>query len=194
MLHGTQKIGRYWFNIQDYEERGLCQTCRDDETMEHILTNCVHSTNSTIWKCAIDMWPYEEGTWPNITLGTIVGCNALSVETTREIKGRDGSLQREKHQDQGATRLLKILISESAYLIWTLRCERTICGKDHTEREVTASWRKIINRRLSEDKTTATKVLRRKSYISLVKSTWKAALRKRHRDLPEDWINRNVVF
>ena len=193
-LHSTQKIGRYWFNIQDYEERGLCQTCGDDETMEHILTTCDHPTSITIWKHAADMWPYEEGSWPDINLGTIVGCNALNVETTIVTKGRDGRPHRKKQPNQGATRLLKILISESAYLIWTLRCERTIRGQHHTEREVAATWRKIINRRLSEDKTTAIKVLRRKSYISLVKSTWNEALRKRHRNLPDDWINRNVVF
>ena len=193
-LHGTQKIGKYWFNIQDYGERGLCQACRDDETMEHILTTCNHPTNVAIWRCARDMWPYEEGSWPNTTLGTIIGCNALNVETTVESRGRDGLPRRKKQLNNGATRLLKILISESAYLIWLLRCERTICGREHTERAVTAAWRKTINRRLSEDKTTAIKVLRRKSYISLVKSTWEEALRKRHCNLPDDWINRNVVF
>ena len=181
-------------NIQDYKERGICQSCRDDETMEHILTGCSHRTNIAIWKCAENLWPYEEGTWPKITLGTIVGCNALSVKTTKETKGRDGLIRKSKQHDQGATRLLQILISESAYLIWTLRCERAIREREHTEREVTAAWRKVINRRLSEDKTTAVKVLRRKSYVNLVNSTWDRALRKRHRNLPDDWIIRNVVF
>ena len=193
-LHGTQKIGRYWFNIQDYEERGICQTCRDDETMEHILTTCNHSTNATIWRNARDMWPFEEESWPNTTLGTILGCNALNVETTVESRGRDGLLQKSKQPNNRATRPLKILISESTYLIWLLHCERAICGWEHMEREVTVSWRKTINRRLSEDKTTATKVLRQKSYISLVKSTWEEALQKRHCNLSEDWIYRNVVF
>ena len=40
-LHGTQKIGRYWFNIQHYEGRGICQTCRDDETMDVTLSPSV---------------------------------------------------------------------------------------------------------------------------------------------------------
>ena len=193
-LHRTQKIGRYWFNIQNYEDRGICQTCRDDETMEHILINCNHPTNITVWKAAEELWPHETGSWPNITFGTIIGCNALNVETTRETKGRDGRIRKRKEYDQGATQLLQILVSEAAYLIWTLQCERTIRGQEHTERETNAAWRKIINWRLSEDKTTATKVLRRKSYINLVTNTWDLALRKRHRDLPDNWINRNVVF
>ena len=52
----------------------------------------------------------------------------------------------------------------------------------------------MINRRLTEDITTATKVLRRKPYISLVKNTWNKALQKRYRNLPDDWINQSVVF
>ena len=193
-LYSTQKIGRYWFNIQDLEDRGIWGTCRDDETMEHILTSCNHPTNTMIWRCTEDLWPYEEGTWPRITLGTIIGCSAISVETTTETKGRDGQIYKKKGHDQGATRLLQIIISKSAYLIWTLHCERTIRDHEHTEREIKAMWHKVINRRLSEDKATATNVLQRKQYISLVKSTWNRALLKRHRDLPEDWIKRNVVF
>ena len=62
------------------------------------------------------------------------------------------------------------------------------------EREIKAVWCKVINRGLSEDKATATKVLQQKQYISLVKSTWNRALLKRHHKLPEDWIKWNVVF
>jgi hypothetical protein len=62
------------------------------------------------------------------------------------------------------------------------------------DREVEATWLKVINRRLSEDKTIATKVLQKEIYIKLVKNTWDRALYKRHRNLPEDWIYRNVVF
>ena len=69
-----------------------------------------------------------------------------------------------------------IIISESVYLIWTLRCERAIRGKEYTVREVEAAWLKVINRKLSEDKTTATKVLRREQYTNVVKNTWDRAL------------------
>ncbi len=56
------------------------------------------------------------------------------------------------------------------------------------------TWLILINRRSSKDKMTATKVLRKNYYIDLVTNTWDRALNKRHRDLPEDWINRNVGF
>ena len=96
--------------------------------------------------------------------------------------------------DKGATCLLKILISESAYLIWTLRCARTIRGHDYSQNGIEAAWRKAINRRLSEDKVLATKVLRKSLYINIVRNTWGKALLKRHHNLPDDWINRNEVF
>ena len=193
-LHGTQKIGRYWFNIQDYEERGICQHCNEDKTMDHILTGCDYMAQTTIWNSAEELWPYEEGTWPRISLGVIIGCNALNVEVTKETKDRRGQTQIVKKNDQGATRLLKIIISEAAYLIWILRCERAISGNNRMEREIRALWRRVINRKLSEDKITATKVLRQKHYINIVENTWGQALRKRHSNLPDNWINRNVVF
>ena len=76
--------------------------------------------------------------------------------------------------------------SASTYVLATSQCD--------TVREVEAAWLKVINRKLSEDKTTATKVLRREQYTNVVKNTWDRALYKRHSNLPEDWINRNVVF
>jgi hypothetical protein len=194
MLHSTQKIGTYWYNIPTLEERGSCQICNKDETMNHILIECEQLTRATIWDCTESLWPYEEGSWPRISLGAIIGCNALSVKLTKEKKNRDGHIERVKAHDGGATRLLKILISESAYLIWTLGCARAIGGKEHTTNEIASSWRKVINRRLAEDKTLATKVLRKTPYINIVKSTWGKALQKRHRDLPDNWINRNEVF
>lgn len=162
--------------------------------MEHILTGCEHATRKTIWNSAKDLWPHEEGTWPRSLLGTIIGCNTLIVETTKEIKDRWGQTQKIKRNDQGAMRLLKILISESAYMIWALRCERIISGQERTEDEIKVTWRKGINRRLSKDEVTATKVLRWKQYVNLVKNMWGKALSKRYRDLPENWINQNVVF
>ena len=193
-LHDAYKIGRFWLNIQTLEDRCFCPTCRSDETMDHILTLCEHPARSIIWREAKRLWPHGENTWPRIALGTIIGCNTLSVETLQKKKDESGQTQLTKQLDPGATRLLKIIVSESAYLIWTLRCERAIRGKERTDKEIEVTWLKVINRRLSEDKTMATKILRREQYTNIVRNTWDRALYMRHRDLPDDWINRNVVF
>ena len=63
-----------------------------------------------------------------------------------------------KHR--GATRLLQILISEAAHLIWVLRCERVIQVKIHNRDEIRLRWHKAINRRLTKDKINATIVTR----------------------------------
>ena len=194
ILHGSYKVGRYWLNIPDLEERCFCGTCRNDESMDHILTTCEHPARKLIWEMAKALWPHDENTWPGISFGTIIGCNTLNVDTLQVKKDDSGQTQATKQHDPGATRLLKILISESAYLIWILRCERTIRGTERSNKEVETAWRKAINRRLSEDKTTATKILRREQYTNIVTNTWDRALYKRHRNLPEDWIIRDVVF
>ena len=109
-------------------------------------------------------------------MGTIIGCNALMVKTSKTIKDREDQEQVIKTHDKGATHLLKIMISKSAYMIWTLRCARTIRGQEHTQNEIEAAWSKAINRRLSEDRILATKVLWRTPYRNIVTTTWGTAL------------------
>lgn len=62
---------------------------------------------------------------------------------------------------RGVSRLLQIMISEAVHLIWVLRCERVIQEKTHTPEEVKARWFKAINRRLTDDKITATVIRKR---------------------------------
>ncbi|KAH9008310.1 hypothetical protein EDB85DRAFT_1837444, partial [Lactarius pseudohatsudake] len=57
-------------------------------------------------------------------------------------------------------RLLQILLSESAHLIWVTRCERTIQLKEHSTEEIERRWLAQINRRLINDKIIATKIKR----------------------------------
>lgn len=90
-------------------------------------------------------------------------------------------------------RLLQILISESAYLIWVLRCERVIQPRTHSETEIEKRWLRAINKRLIDDKITATKIKHGISHINLVKRTWEAVLRK-DGELPEKWMHNREVL
>lgn len=54
-------------------------------------------------------------------------------------------------------------------------------------------WYKAINRRLTKDKITATKIKRRKHYTNLIKATWENLLKK-HSDLPDNWIKNSEVL
>jgi len=88
---------------------------------------------------------------------------------------------------QAPTRLFQILLSESAYLIWVLRCERVIQEKTITNREIKARWYRAINDRLTIDKVTATKIIRTKEFTKLVEGTWEPILRK-GMELPVNWL------
>ncbi|KAG1818842.1 hypothetical protein EV424DRAFT_1272943, partial [Suillus variegatus] len=65
-----------------------------------------------------------------------------------------------------------ILISESAHLIWVLRCDRTINRVQHSEQSITKRWSTIMNKRLQTDRITAKIIIRKDKYKNLVTSTW----------------------
>jgi ribonuclease HI len=57
-----------------------------------------------------------------------------------------------KRGDKGTTRLFRIIVSESAHLIWRLRNERVIQEKNPASvQEIQNRWRKAINNRLALD-------------------------------------------
>ena len=58
---------------------------------------------------------------------------------------------------------------------------------------MTAKWFKAINRRLTEDKITATIIKRDSPFTQVVEATWEDALRK-FSDLPIEWIHDREVL
>ena len=91
------------------------------------------------------------------------------------------------------SRLLQILISEAAHLIWVLRCERVIRERIHSAQETEAHWLKAINRRLTEDKIVVTKIKQEKQYTKLIKATWNNLLSK-YSDPTYNWIQNCEVL
>ena len=189
-MHETQKIGDFWTHIPGYEERINCQTCNVPESMSHILTQCRATPTRAIWRIAKDHWPSENPRWPEISLGIILGCGSIQKS---DIPNPIDEGNREQHTPTGAARLLQILLTESAHLIWVLRCERVIQEKTHESTEIMARWTKNINKRLTEDRIIATVIKRDKTTISKVRSTWENVLKKTW-TLPNDWVqNREVL-
>jgi hypothetical protein len=103
-MHGALKIGDYWSNIPGLEDRGECTLCGQTETMEHVLTICVTPTRKQIWDLMNSLWlkRHDEAFEPS--LGNLLG---------RGMQNFTAALT-------GKNRLYKILISESAFLIWKL--------------------------------------------------------------------------
>jgi ribonuclease HI/exonuclease III len=192
-IHGTHMIGKFWSHISNLEERINCQTCGTEESMKHILTECTHPTRQQIWSLARNVWPYDDQSWPPVTLGTTLGCGLLTYIPPEPPEPQTDSSPPSRHK-RGASRLLQILWSEATHLIWVLRCERTIQDKLHSRSEVEKRWKKKINKRLADDKIAATKILRTKTAKMRVKTTWEEALRKKFQVLHPDWITRDEVF
>ncbi|KAJ7847171.1 hypothetical protein B0H13DRAFT_1907416 [Mycena leptocephala] len=87
---------------------------------------------------------------------------------------------------------LRILITESLYLIWKLRCECVISrdGEAPSENEIHNRWVSQINERLSIDRALTNRIKFSKQYSlapSLVLDTWKGSLLDEDK-LPKDWL------
>ncbi|KAI0037636.1 hypothetical protein FA95DRAFT_1671746, partial [Auriscalpium vulgare] len=185
----SYKTGDFWFNTND-PEKAKCSTCQDPvESLAHILCDCESDARKTIWKLAQDIWPHGPETWPDTSLGIILACGNLAVE-----KDRPGAPDNpQPKRNKGATRLLRILISESAHLIWVLRCERAIAGKTHSHEQIIRRWTNKINDRLNIDRNIAHKILRLPSAYDRAHRTWKGTLNNES-SLPEDWAAKNEVL
>ena len=156
-MHSVQKIGSYWKNIPEYEHCHLCQSCQVPESMKHILTECNEQCLETIWNMASAFWPHNKIPWPTISLGVFLGCGSLAPKCSPTPANNEDHPNK---QNKGAKRLMNILISESAYLIWVLRCERAIDDKMHTIAKVEKRWLRAINKRLIDDKIIAARIKR----------------------------------
>jgi hypothetical protein len=188
-------VGDIWNNIPNFEYRETCPTCQTTGSMEHILTQCAAGPNRIIWTLAREAWPDHGDPWPEIDIGLILGIGCLNGprDDDQQPGAHPRRDPRNRARDKGKTRLLQILVSESAHLIWVLRCERIIHEDDHSDEEIKARWRRKINERLTCDRITTTKTVRNKTYTNLIKNTWRQTLQKTQ-DLPVNWItNREVL-
>ena len=118
-IHDAYMIGNNWLRPEyaaEYQRRSECQTCIQIETMDHILTDCTATGQSEIWALVDALWTKKYVSPPSIKpdLGNIFGSPGVTFR--HEI-------------NDGKTRLYRILMAESAHLIWRLRCERVIQTK-----------------------------------------------------------------
>ncbi|KAH7908699.1 hypothetical protein BJ138DRAFT_1204115 [Hygrophoropsis aurantiaca] len=183
-IHGAFKIGDFWNGIPNYEHRSKCSACTEDtESMEHIMVECTKSHQNLLWTLAKELWPNSEQEWPTISIGTILGCGAQ--ENTN--KGPDA-------KTAGRSRLLRILISETAHLIWTTRCSQAINGTEFTPKTIAKRWHNAIEKRLAIDRThMKNKKLIKPKDIKKILHTWTGTLYNEN-SLPYDWAERHEVL
>ncbi|KAI0644331.1 hypothetical protein C8Q79DRAFT_914155 [Trametes meyenii] len=150
LLHGAHQVGSYWKHIPGYEVQEVCPNCWIPESMEHILTECQAPGQREIWNLVRSLLRKVGFELPEITLGLAASSHTLVVAQDQE------------EPLVGETRLTRIVLSESIYLIWLLRCERVIqweneLGKVHSTVEIESKWYRAIERRMQLDYAAADK-------------------------------------
>ncbi|KAJ7045182.1 hypothetical protein C8F04DRAFT_1206798 [Mycena alexandri] len=175
-LHQAYKIGSHWTNIPNFEH-----------------WECDAPGREALWSLAQRLWEMKGFQWPEMNMGRILACGLVDVQNSA---GKS---------DKGANRLFRILISETAHLLWKLRsspqqklrCTRVIeRGSDpnryFSEREIHNKWLYCINTRLKTDAllTDTRKYDKRALKIRVVQDTWNGVL-KDPENLPEIWVQQS---
>ncbi|KAJ7926971.1 hypothetical protein B0H13DRAFT_1599033, partial [Mycena leptocephala] len=124
--------------------------------------------------------------WPAVSMGTILG-SGLTV-----FKDNSGRPQ------PALARLYKILMTESAHVIWKLRCDSMIGheGTPPSTQEVHNRWVKVMNEHLEIDINLTNKLKYGKQHSlspTLVLDTWHRTLLDKN-TLPDDWLREPRVL
>lgn len=123
------------YMIPNYEHRDTCPICDVPETMEHILLAYLAPERDRIWSKTHELWLQKEQSWPNLSMGMILGSCAPN-------------LIRKGTKAQGVNRAFRILIPETAFLIWKMRCEHSI----EIRRKLSLETRSMGNGNLASNK------------------------------------------
>ncbi|OJT08743.1 Ribonuclease H1 [Trametes pubescens] len=187
-LHESHRVGKFWSNIPGYEGRGTCAHCGITESMEHILTQCRAPGQQTAWALARGILDRKQIALPAVSYGLVLGAHTY---TARDQKGEIL---------HGATRLARLILSETAYLIWVLRCERVVGDRvpltDRLEHEyVEKRWMRMIANRFQLDRILTSKRVAARGAVppTAVVATWERTLQNEPY-LPPDWIKSPEVL
>ncbi|OJT01797.1 Transposon TX1 uncharacterized 149 kDa protein [Trametes pubescens] len=184
--HDAFMIGRHWLRpkMSDaLQARATCKVCNELESMNHILFECRASGRTHIWRLMGAAWQRTSRERRDPSWGTVLGAACIPV-------GADTV------PDAPSDALWTILASESAYLIWKLRCERVIQneGKEYTTAEVANRWYATLNGRLALDRRATGKALGdRAMKAQRVQAIWSPIV-EGARFLPRDWVGRSEVL
>ncbi|EJD36957.1 hypothetical protein AURDEDRAFT_73721 [Auricularia subglabra TFB-10046 SS5] len=134
--------------------------------MEHVLMECPDSRQEVIWDTVREFFARKRID-VEINVGTIMGC------ATMRLAGFWGA------RGLGVERAFRIVVSESAFLVWKIRCEKRIQHAEDPdwqlpEEAARERWTAVIKKRMAQDKTLSDKKRFRKQYVAnwLVEDTW----------------------
>lgn len=188
MFHKAHKCGDHWLKIPEFEHRASCPECGVEESMTHILMECDIPGQKEVWDLAKQLWLKKHSYWPDVkSIDNIIGCSLMRFTT------------RNNRWDPGTSRLYRIIISESAHLIWKLRCNRVV-GTDNSpeqwssQQEIENKWLSAINRRLTLDRAMTKSCYGSKALQdNTVLDTWSGTLYQEE-SLPNNWLRKSGVL
>lgn len=105
-MHNAYKVGAYWNNIPNFEQRSLCPICNEEESLEHILTDCQSQECKCIWELTRAIWLRKHNCWLTLKLGTILEAPSTLYPNAKENRPL-----------LGVKRAYTILMTEAAHLI-----------------------------------------------------------------------------
>jgi ribonuclease HI len=186
VMHKAHKCGDYWLKIPEFEHCSNCPECGVEDSMAHILTECNILGQIEVWDLTTEIWLKKHNYWPQVdNLGGIMGCGLIKF------------LSKTGWHKLGAEQLYWILMTESAHLIWRIRCEHILeypRDKWHTTKEIQNRWHCAINKRLTLDQAMTNKRYKTKAISAkTVLCTWSGTLQS-ELSLSENWINCSGVL
>ncbi|KZV92804.1 hypothetical protein EXIGLDRAFT_613889 [Exidia glandulosa HHB12029] len=187
-IHSGHKIGNYFTGMPaPWCEYAICPMCNTTEDLQHILFDCTSNEATNVWNLASDFMANRTDQWPPLDVGSVLGGPLLQFSN-------DGGQQR------GLTRVMRIVITESAFLIWKIRCERRIEHEDDADaapsvEEITGRWYAMINSRVAHDRHLTNKRRYRRKALdeNLVLDTWDGLL-ELPENVPANWIRHPGVL
>ncbi|KAH9856289.1 hypothetical protein C2E23DRAFT_866303 [Lenzites betulinus] len=171
-LHDAHRVGTYWEHIPQYEHRAQCPHCSQPDTIEHILLECEEPGQRFVWE--------EARALPRLSVGLVLGAPALRLTSTPPALSA------------AQQRLTRLLLTESAFVVWRLRNCRVIGGPlgeifPCTKTAIVNAWYAAVNKRLLMDcLLTSPRFGRAAVRRRVVLDTWDRVLEDRA-GLPEDW-------
>ncbi|EJD38925.1 hypothetical protein AURDEDRAFT_30349, partial [Auricularia subglabra TFB-10046 SS5] len=166
-IHGAHKVGSYFSKMPPpWKDHAMCPTCRCVEDMDHIVIACPDGHGKRLWRMA-QVFLSHKRVATQISIGLVMGCAAVRLPGLGS--GRNKTSER----------AFTIVVSETAFLIWKLRCEKRIEHADDpewriTQNEAEARWVSAIESRLRQDQVLTDKGAFGKKALPkwLVESTW----------------------
>jgi hypothetical protein len=139
-------------------------------------------------------WGQDKFRWPDIDMGIIMGCGLLQPPAQEEAD-KNNEEDYARRAPAGWLQLMRILISETAFLIWKLRNKSTIDKIEIPTRVAISRWNRAIGDRLRTDRAVAAHKKENNEFRHRVGATWCMSIDKNGNKPAEDWnwnMNRDV--